>query len=123
MRGAHRTAWEITNGPIPDGLLVCHNCPDGDNPSCVRPSHLFLGTYQDNNRDTIAKRRRTHYSKFPYGVRFKISDDEVYEIRRRRAAGEGTSKLAAEYHVSRSCIQRVVNGTRRANLQEGTVAA
>jgi hypothetical protein len=51
---AHRYAWEQENGPVPTGMLICHTC---DNPSCVRVSHLFLGTYGDNNNDRAAKRR------------------------------------------------------------------
>ncbi len=52
---AHRLAYEITKGPIPAGMYVCHHC---DNPPCVRPDHLFLGTQRDNVYDSIAKRRR-----------------------------------------------------------------
>ena len=51
---AHRVAWELTNGPIPQGMLVCHTC---DHPSCVRPDHLFLGTNDDNLKDMARKGR------------------------------------------------------------------
>lgn len=54
MRLAHRIAWTITRGPIPDGLCVLHRC---DNPPCIDPEHLFLGTVQDNNADRDAKGR------------------------------------------------------------------
>lgn len=54
MVSAHRVAWQIEHGEIPAGLLVCHHC---DNPSCVRPDHLFLGTNSDNQKDAGAKKR------------------------------------------------------------------
>ncbi|WP_223643966.1 HNH endonuclease [Corallococcus sp. EGB] len=57
---AHRVAWELTNGPIPEGVLVCHHC---DNPGCVRPDHLFLGSNADNNADRDSKGRQARGAK------------------------------------------------------------
>lgn len=50
----HRVAWEATYGPVPEGMVVCHRC---DNPPCVNPEHLFVGTQRDNLNDMRAKGR------------------------------------------------------------------
>ncbi len=60
MLQAHRLAWELTNGPIPKDMFVCHNCPEGDNPSCVNPAHLWLGTAAENNWDKVRKGRHSN---------------------------------------------------------------
>lgn len=57
MRGAHRIAYELANGPIPEGMVVRHTC---DNPRCVRPDHLIVGTVADNVRDCAERGRRFH---------------------------------------------------------------
>ena len=100
-RSSHRVAWELTHGPIADGLFVLHNCPDGDNPLCVRPDHLFLGTQADNMRDMVGKNR---------SARATISVATVREIRRRHEAdGIGPSQLAAEYGMTRSGIRHLLS--------------
>jgi hypothetical protein len=53
-RVAHRVAWEVANGPIPEGMIVMHTC---DNPACCNPEHLQLGTHAENTRDRIKKGR------------------------------------------------------------------
>lgn len=57
---AHRFAWEMMNGPIPEGMLVCHKC---DNPPCCNPAHLFLGTNKENLMDCVAKGRHAETRK------------------------------------------------------------
>lgn len=65
---AHRIAWVLAFGPIPEGMAVCHHC---DNPPCVRPDHLFLGTRADNAADMVAKGRSTkgRRTPIPHGTR------------------------------------------------------
>jgi len=117
-RSAHCYSWEIHRGPIPEGMFVCHNCPGGDNPRCVNPDHLFLGTCADNVRDAVAKGRAQtgdrHYSRLNPELlargsrhgrpRSKLTEAQVIEIRQRLANGEGTCALAREFEVSPATI-------------------
>jgi len=56
--GAHQISWRLHRGPIPHGMVVCHNCPGGDTPHCVNPNHLFLASQTENLRDGARKRLR-----------------------------------------------------------------
>jgi hypothetical protein len=107
---AHRISWEMHNGPIPDGMNVCHHC---DNPPCVNPSHLFLGTLADNNRDMRDKGRGgmlrpdAHHGANHW--RAELDPDRVLAIRARHAAGEThLATLAEQYGVSSNTIWRIV---------------
>jgi hypothetical protein len=92
---AHRVSWEINVGPIPDGLLVLHRC---DNPPCIRPSHLFVGTQKDNLRDMQAKGRglsQVHQK----AIRHPTGDDHwthKYASRVRRGEQHHNSKMTAD---------------------------
>jgi hypothetical protein len=111
---AHRVAWTLTNGPIPVGLHVLHDC---DRPACVNPAHLHLGTHADNMREMFERKRRV--AREGCNNAWKLTADQVREIRRRYAAG-GTShrKLAAEYGVCPPYIGDIVNRTAWAYVDD-----
>lgn len=97
---AHRVAYEMAYGPIPDGLLVRHSC---DNPACVNPNHLATGTHYDNIMDMMRRDRKPG----------ALTVAQVKEIRRRYAAGGVTQRqLAREYGVHAPAINRVVHRVR-----------
>jgi hypothetical protein len=106
-RPAHTFSWEVANGrPMPKGYHGCHNCPDGDNPSCVEPSHIWPGTDADNNADKAQKGRAIMGGRSRGS---KLTDQDVVSIRSRYSQNLTTQQmLADEYGVSQVLIGMVV---------------
>ena len=93
--GAHRVSWELLVGQIPEGLFVCHHC---DNPGCVRPTHLFLGTAADN-ADDASRKGRIHGA--------KLTREQVVEA---RASDLPHAHFAKLFGVSLSAIHLARSG-------------
>lgn len=93
---AHRYAWAVTNGEIPEGLFACHKC---DNPPCVNPDHLFLGTRTENQRD-MAVKERTNTT--------KLTESEVRAMRRAYRLGISQDVLAHVFGVDQTNVSQVV---------------
>jgi hypothetical protein len=105
----HRVAWEMTHGPIPDGLKVCHHC---DVPLCVRPEHLFLGTQQENLDDARAKGRLID------GLQARrLSDDAYREILSTPKTYGSNKALATKHGITKVSVSRIRRGTQGAIYQ------
>lgn len=113
-RSAHRVAFEMHKGAIPSGMFVCHRC---DNPICVNPDHLFLGTHAENMRDRNAKRRQAGAIGETNG-RAKLSAQDILSIKGERGPQE---QLAQKYGVSSSHISRIRRGETWRHLEKGSL--
>ena len=103
---AHRVAWELTNGPIPDGKHCLHGC---DNPPCVNPAHLFLGTHR-NNMEDAARKGRLHVQR---PSRQTVSDASLSQMRELAASGIKQIDIARRFGVSKAFISLLLKGKRR----------
>lgn len=101
---AHRYAYELANRVLCGDKKVCHHC---DNPSCVRPSHLFLGTQGENMKDASAKDRisfgEKHWNR-------KLTTEKVRRIKTLAKIGVSTSELGNKFGVSRQSVADIVYG-------------
>lgn len=104
----HRISWELTFGAIPSGLFVLHHC---DNPICVNPNHLFLGTQTDNMRDKMEKGRwRGNNLCGEKASNVKLSKRDVLRILNLSRRGKTRYELADKFGVSYSAIKSILTG-------------
>jgi len=113
LHSAHRLSYAFAKGEIEDPKLkVCHHC---DNPACVNPDHLFLGTHSDNMRDMHRKGRGTRNGRPPTGrgednPASKISLAQAEEIRQLKSQGVDWRTLSQQFGISKAQIYRISSG-------------
>jgi hypothetical protein len=115
QKRAHRVAYELVSGPIPEGLMICHSC---DTPLCVNPSHLFAGNAKINTQDMIQKGRKALCFGTANGIA-KLTDQEVRKI---YLDSRTNVDIAADYGISSSLIslirQRKIRSNATINLPD-----
>lgn len=104
---AHRYSFEAFKKPIPPGICVCHSC---DNPPCVNPEHLFLGTVIENNADRDRKGRTNSARGSERST--KIDEADVLEMRRRRKSGHRVIDIASHFGISPPTVSLICSGLR-----------
>lgn len=107
----HRVAWELENGPIPDGMHVLHHC---DNPPCCEPSHLFLGTLSDNTQDMLSKgRAKGHIPSGTAHPSARLSDAEVEQLKAVAAWTGNYAEAGRQFGVSKQHARSLCLGHKR----------
>ncbi len=103
---AHRHYYEMAYGPIPEGMDVCHQC---DNPSCVNPAHLFLGTAKDNALDMVSKgRARNRIFQGEDNGHSRFTESQIREMRALYASGVYQREIAEQFGTSQSAVGEIV---------------
>lgn len=110
---AHRVSYRLATGNEPGALFVCHSC---DNPPCVNPRHLFLGTNTDNLRDASKKGLLRGIQAGERHPRAKLTESDVRAIRDAVRNGRSVASLAREYGMSQSTLSRVWRGLRWSHI-------
>ncbi|GAB6170593.1 HNH endonuclease [Paradesulfitobacterium aromaticivorans] len=101
---AHRFYYALHHGPIPEHIKACHKC---DNPACVNPDHIFLGTQSENLRDAVMKGRRNMLGEDnPFS---KLTEDNVLSLRRLYANGITKAELARRFQLSKTHVGRIIS--------------
>lgn len=112
---AHRRSWEMANGPLPEGAVIRHSC---DNPPCVRPDHLAIGTQQDNLADMTSRGRRVRGERHPWfgqeqrgetNRQAKLTDEQVAHIKGMAAAGHYHDDIAQRYGVTKTNVSYIAS--------------
>lgn len=114
---AHRAAWLLAHGPIPEGMVLCHKC---DNPPCINVDHLFVGTQQDNQLDKLRKGRGAGARGLSNG-QGKLDSMQVVAIKARykkgvranRRTGRSAAELAAEFGITPQYVNQIGRGVHR----------
>jgi len=102
---AHRLSWEIHNGKVPDGLSVLHDC---DNPSCVNPGHLYVGTQQQNVLDRAIRRRgKEHRQTGRKNDNAKLTENDVRAIVAMIKAGKSQMVVATTFGIAQSYVSKL----------------
>jgi len=116
---AHRLSWEFHFGEIPKGMQICHHC---DNPLCVNPDHLFMGTQSDNIKDAVKKgRMKNLFKKGHTGLDFqrpcgenchfsKLKLKDIIKIKELLKRGIRTMEIASKFGLSQRYIYDIKNG-------------
>jgi len=106
---ATRVAHELTKGPIPAGLMICHTC---DNPQCVNPKHIYAGTAKDNAKDCMDRGRKASVAG-ERNPRARLTSDDVDRMRMLRQQDRlSVEELAGMFKVTAGHVSRILRGTK-----------